>query len=385
MSIKLIHTCDWHIGETSSIPINKQVKNVPTPVNIRTIDTFKRIRSMVEYAIANKISYFIIAGDVYNKPVVSMYLKKWFAKYISKLLKNNIKVIIIIGNHDSDGNVNAFSDIKELLNDTSGLYIIDSGKTIHTKHFKFFCIPYISGEDYKSYTRDIKNQRDFDKKNVLVGHLGVEWAVVGKDQIALPGDVGIKYLKGYDYVALGDYHINQKVGDEKTKKANEIWYAGSIIRLNMSEPEKKYFNVVTFGKNSKLPKIERIELPDRNYITRETTLSLMKKAVRTKRIELPINKGDVVKFKCQAKAVDAIQIEEKYLKLIYKKFKPIYASIDWSYSKAGKEKTEGYKSSIDPIKAMELYIRRNNLNIDVKKLMELHEMIVRKYGEGRWE
>ena len=183
--IKLLHTGDWHIGKASQIPINRQVKNVTSPVNIRIIDTYKKIKLMVNYAIDKNINYFVIAGDIYDSPMASMYLKKWFAKYIRKLLNHNIEVIIIIGNHDSDGNINAFSDVKELVKNSKGLYIYDRYQTFETSKIKFHCIPYISDLNYIKHIKDVREDINLLKFNVLIGHFGIEGAVVGTKQIPL--------------------------------------------------------------------------------------------------------------------------------------------------------------------------------------------------------
>lgn len=390
MKIRALHSSDWHISETSTVPVNVQLKNMPTPVNVRTSDTFKRIRMMVDYALEHHIKYFIIAGDVYDKPITSMYLKKWFSKYISKLIKNNVKVIIVVGNHDSDGNVNAFSDIKELIKDSSGLYIIDKAGVVKTKYINFVCIPYDSAVDANHFLQsdECRKMSDYSKKNILIGHFGALESVIGNTQMssALIAEVEMAGLRGYDYAALGDYHIYQKVGDDRTRKSNEIWYAGSIIRLNMGETEDKYFNVITLDTESyAASSVKSVKLKDRNYLTFGLTYEDMVRYVKSSsaRAEMrySIEPGDVVRFVSKTTPKKALIIEPKFLRLINKIYKPVYSTLKWEYESTQNKRSKGYGLSIVPLKAMERYIKGNRTNLDSDELLRLHKQIVKEYGD----
>lgn len=170
-TIRIIHTADFQIGKASNqIHINKMVKGLNIPVNIRTIDLFKKIKQLFEYCIKEEVHVIVIAGDIFQNHIPKMYLKKWFASLLNKVLSYGKDVILLIGNHDSDGNMHVFADIQEFIdiNKNSHLYIVDKPKVIELcinfQCVSFFCLPYLPpnySESYKDVIfRFMKNQKN---------------------------------------------------------------------------------------------------------------------------------------------------------------------------------------------------------------------------------
>ena len=242
--IKIIHTADFHFSKTSPVPLTTVIDGVPPfPINLRTADAFEKVRKIFKFAVKNKVRYVVISGDVYDTPAPPMWLKSKVARHINYLLSNKIYVIILIGNHDTDGITHTFSDSKELLIDSKYLRIVDEPKVVSFSNgIRFSCLPYIKdGEELKKQLDRLTRLRKekFTYHNVLVAHFGIDTAIVGSKEIALKAYIEPKDLRGWDYVAMGDYHRNQKVGDAKIQLTNEIWYSGSIQRMDMGERENK--------------------------------------------------------------------------------------------------------------------------------------------------
>jgi DNA repair exonuclease SbcCD nuclease subunit len=90
MAIKILFTADNHFGISySSFPKAKQEL-----LNER-VKAFER---MVEYANANEMNYFIIGGDLFDKPNIAEKKIKEIATILEKF--NGDMVVIIPGNHD---------------------------------------------------------------------------------------------------------------------------------------------------------------------------------------------------------------------------------------------------------------------------------------------
>jgi len=369
MSVKMLHTSDFHLSNTSSVKIERSIKHVNVPVNIRTIDAFRKIRTTVEYAIEEGVKYFVIAGDVYDRPTQPMWLKRWFAKYVKMLLKNKIYTIILVGNHDSDGQISAFSDIKEMTFDSKYLYVIEKPCTKDIGSMRFHFVPYLTPDNItlKSAILHAKESRDFKKPNVLVGHFGVNGAIVGANEHVMESDIDPRMLAGFSYVALGDYHKYQKLGEGGLRKANEIFYAGSLQRINMSEPEKKGFNVVTFDSPTNLPIVGFQHIPDRQYLQFKTKYVNYKKMLKMlregKKFKLG---GKTIKKKSIVKLVITVTKEQKLTvstKELNGLFKNIYGTevvmVDYDIRKTKKDRVTGLNVHTDPEEYVKSYMKEN--------------------------
>src|SRR5947208_485605 len=94
MSIRLLHTADWHLG------LEGGPTDPATGLTARVIDVLERIDEVVGYAIAERIDVFVVAGDVFSQPRPSPTLEVLVAEQIRRLAEAGITVVLVAGDSD---------------------------------------------------------------------------------------------------------------------------------------------------------------------------------------------------------------------------------------------------------------------------------------------
>ena len=203
----------------------------------------------------------LIAGDVFDRSVAPTEALRLFDDFLGGLVRRNIEVYIISGNHDSADRL-AFG---ARLMDVSGVHI---SKTYdkHIQRFAFkdaygtvnvFLMPFLKPstvrrfypeEAIETWTDAVRvaighTQIDEMQRNVLLAHQFVTGAqTCESEEINIGGadNVDAEVFNAFDYVALGHLHGAQSVA-QKT-----IRYCGTPIKYSFSEAKhKKTVSVVT--------------------------------------------------------------------------------------------------------------------------------------------
>lgn len=274
---KLIHVADLGFRNLPYGGINPE-----TGLNRRLEDVKRNFAHVKTIAIQEKVKYFVIAGDINEERNPESILIELFSEEIADLIAEDIKVIIIAGNHDVDsakGTSTSISYIKALgLVDT---YVAD----IHPDTFEFedavfHCVPtmYPESVSLTDSTKCLKDNDDLtdhinrninlyqlreDKANILVAHYSLEntFAGLGVDEPVLKIDT----LTKFDYVALGHIHKYEMFSSFKGG------YTGSLFVKDFGEEFEKFFNLVTFklpDKKSSSVKVDikKYPIPERRFV-----------------------------------------------------------------------------------------------------------------------
>ncbi|MFN6943757.1 MAG: exonuclease subunit SbcD [Cytophagaceae bacterium] len=255
MSVKIIHTADWHIG--------KKLHEYSLNEDHRMFMDW--LMQLIE---EEKIDYLLISGDVFDLANPSQESLAIYYRFLAKLSTTDCKAIITAGNHDSPKLIDAPSELLNALEikvignvpaDISELLIPlkdKSGKTIAA----IAAVPYlldrdirkaIEGESYDDrvqavrlgiqnfYARigEVLRKAYSGMLHLAMGHLYVQGVVISDSerQIQIGNLAGVDasmFPSGIHYVALGHIHKAQNVGSDR------IRYSGSPIPLSFSE--KKY-------------------------------------------------------------------------------------------------------------------------------------------------
>ncbi|MGM9969631.1 MAG: exonuclease SbcCD subunit D [Anaeroplasma sp.] len=182
--MKIIHTADLHLD--SSLESNLD----SIKAKERKRELLLNFERLVSYANTNNIEAIIIAGDLFDKPRVSIKTKDYVMDIIES--NRNIDFIYLSGNHDED----VFFNFLEQKPDN--LLIFDSKwKTIN---YKDVDITGISKTFTKSDTMYDLLNLDKNRLNIVVMHGDIE------SEINL---TSLKH-KNIDYLALGHIHKYQK-------------------------------------------------------------------------------------------------------------------------------------------------------------------------------
>jgi exonuclease SbcD len=255
--MKIMHLGDLHLG--------------------RTLGEFDLIQDqeyilneILDIAKRENVDALVMAGDIYDKRIPSEAAVNLLDVFLSRLAKENLKTLIISGNHDSDDRLGFGSSLFEV----SGIYISSrfNGKPEKVVledqegEVNFYLLPFIKASQVRHFYPDDEietyddavravldhTEIDYSKRNVLVAHqfvAGKEDPVTAGSENAATISVGLVEKIGYgvfedfDYVALGHIHSPQQVGCE------HIRYSGSPLKYSLSEVNnEKSVPVITLGK-----------------------------------------------------------------------------------------------------------------------------------------
>ena len=98
----IVHTADLHLGVGNYAPLN------PSTGMSRRIDDFIfAFDQVIDYATQNDADMFLLCGDTFKDPNPNSTVLKMFANRLSRLSRENIQTVIILGNHDARQEVGA--------------------------------------------------------------------------------------------------------------------------------------------------------------------------------------------------------------------------------------------------------------------------------------
>ncbi|MFA5307175.1 MAG: exonuclease SbcCD subunit D [Candidatus Babeliales bacterium] len=299
--MKFIHTADAHFGIENYGKIDAK-----TGIHSRLLDFSRNFEHIVDYAIDNKVDFFLFCGDAYKTANPTPTQQKLLAQHMLRLHAARIPVVIVVGNHDhplSFGKAHALDVFAYLPLD--GFFVFSKPDLItlptasgpvqivgipwplrnhvvthHAHHFKDHheIATYLSekiGEVVSSFAEKI----DPTIPAVLAGHLTVssgifsgseKCAIYGTDPVFMPSQLA---QHAFDYVALGHLHGHQNLN---TSGHPAVVYSGSCERVDFGErKESKGFCVVTIANEGaqKQSTYEFIHLPTRPMIQIEVMLN----------------------------------------------------------------------------------------------------------------
>ena len=184
--MKIIHTADLHFDsklETNLDPVKSKERKR------ELLNTFER---MVDYARLNDVRAIIIAGDMFDKPRISIKTREFVLNLIK--LNPEIDFIYASGNHDEDSFISSIDSI-------NNLYVFDNKwKTINYSDCSITGINYNEVSENYLYDTLFLNK---EVPNIVVMHgpLGSRGNGINVNQLR---------GKGINYLALGHIHKFQK-------------------------------------------------------------------------------------------------------------------------------------------------------------------------------
>ncbi len=209
---------------------------------------------IIEIAKAEKIDGIFIAGDVYDKIYPSAEAVALFDSFLVSLAKEEIRVFVISGNHDSPERI-AFlgqltkkagvylspvyqgkTDVVEMEDEFGKVHIhlLPFIKPVHVRHF----YPEETVTNYTEAMNVVVKNMNLNKtdRNILVAHQFVTGAKRSdSEEISVGGldNIEATVIRDFDYVALGHIHRPQNMGTEK------IRYSGTPLKYSFSESQDK--------------------------------------------------------------------------------------------------------------------------------------------------
>jgi len=259
--IKLIHIADVHIGMENYGRLNPE-----TGLNTRLHDFLDTLDEAVNRAVEEQVDAVVVAGDVYKSRDPSPTHQREFARRVLRLIRANIEVVLVPGNHDTPmatGRATSLDIFRALeLPGVSVIRRISSLRiTTRSGPLQIVALPWLvrshfmADDDRKNLPMaellaDMAGMIDAELQEVcaaldpsipavLVGHAHVFGARVGAERLLTLGNdpmlnASMLDLPNIGYHALGHIHKHQAV----VTGPRPVVYAGSINRVDFSEEDE---------------------------------------------------------------------------------------------------------------------------------------------------
>lgn len=236
-TIRFIHTADLHLDSPF-----KGMTAMPAERLSRLRDsTFTAFSKLIDYALASKPDFVLIAGDIYDGENRSLRAQLKFKEGMDKLNSAGIPVFLSHGNHDHLGgkwtrfelpsNVFAFGRTVEKAQLTvEGHPVSIYGFSYQERHIREKMIDHYPQAD--------------DPDAFHVGMLHGSLAGDETHAVYAPFTKSELLAKQYDYWALGHIHLRQQLHEEPP-----IVYPGNTQGRHRNERGEKGFYEVSLAKN----------------------------------------------------------------------------------------------------------------------------------------
>jgi DNA repair protein SbcD/Mre11 len=337
--MKILHLSDIHMGSGF---VHGRI-DPETGQNTRLQDFVKSLSRSIDRALSEPVDLVLFGGDAFPDATPAPYIQQAFAEQFYRLVKAEIPVVLLVGNHDrhAQGQGGASLSIYRSLG-VPGTIVGDKIEThtITTRSgaIQILTLPWIDRSTL--LTREIAdnlsilevNQLLLDKlqprlegeirqlnpdlPTILLAHLMADNATLGAEKLLAVGrgftiPLAILTHSCFDYVALGHVHRHQNLN-----KTNDpaVVYPGSIERVDFSEEkEDKGFVLVSILPNSP-PK----QFPEPSIAKKFTTnWEFCPLPVRTFRtIKLDVSKSEDPQTAI-LKEIDRVDINDVVVRLIY--------------------------------------------------------------------
>lgn len=241
--MRILHLSDLHLGrslaEFSLIELQQEF-----------------LTQMVGLVSERSIDAVLIAGDVYDRTLPSVHAVQLLNGFLSALVRMNVPVLLIAGNHDSAERLGFLSGVLGMQGvHIAGEYQLGAQPVTLTDEFgpvRFHLMPFFRPGVVRSQAPDRRIETYDDAVRTAVEHLPLDGSernvliahqfVCSAGQMPMQTDSEMPFLGGlelvhadnfdvFDYVALGHLHHPQKVGRDTVR------YSGSPIPYSLSEAD----------------------------------------------------------------------------------------------------------------------------------------------------
>jgi len=273
MSLKIIHTGDWHLGK-------KLFKTSRLPEQQLFLNELKKI------IISKNVDALIIAGDIFDTPYPPSDAIRLFSDFLYDTTESmKCQVYFISGNHDSgrfletvtpfykEKNIHVVGEIRNREIEDLSFKIEKDGSSVDLFMLPFFRsydlinlgklhfpeLETLREEDIGDYllmvlkkTFEKFSSRASGAKLLMTHHLFAGYEASESEQgVGLSGldHIPLSILSdNFDYVALGHIHKKQMLSKENPITV----YPGSPIAFRFSETTKKWLSLVEIDSSSKV-------------------------------------------------------------------------------------------------------------------------------------
>lgn len=222
MSIKLLHTADLHLGHSRFANIHPE-----TGGNHRQQDVLDRFADLIQTALDEGIDAMVISGDFFDsiRPGYNV-----ISYAIRQLMRLEVPVYIIGGNHDTPKRANTISPLQVLSYLPNVYMTYTEPMTCKKPDYTVHMIPYCP--DHAELLSKLQLAKDATKPGVfdiLMLHQSYgDFRGALHDEAIITNDEMSGLEDYFSYIAMGHLHASYQNG-------NKVAYSGSLSRLSFNE------------------------------------------------------------------------------------------------------------------------------------------------------
>ncbi len=204
---RLLHTADWQLG----LRLNFVTGEAAARLRAQRFDTIERIAALAQ---EQAVDVVLVAGDVFDDNGVGKDTLQQARDALAAF--GEVPVVLLPGNHDP---ATADSALARLGDCGPGIHVALTGEPLRFGALEVFPCPLASRHQYDDPTAGLPARDDSRAIRVALAHGGVlsfSEAVESANRI----DPDAVIARGFDYLALGDWHGTYRVNAH-------AWYAGA--------------------------------------------------------------------------------------------------------------------------------------------------------------
>ncbi|MFN3190952.1 MAG: exonuclease SbcCD subunit D [Aureliella sp.] len=243
MKHSFIHVADVHLDRPLD-NLRRRGGDLSAKLHESSRQSFART---IDLAISRSVDAFLIAGDLFDGPVRDASAGLWVSSQFKKLLRQNIPVFLIRGNHDA-ANASAHSiqwpeGVTEFATAHPETHLVESANfAIHGQSF-----------GSRTETNDLASKYPSPVSGCFnIGLLHTSLSGSAQHDTYAPTSIGTLENAGYDYWGLGHVHIRS---ESSLSSKCFIGYSGNTQGCHIRESGAKGCNLVTVQDN-KLTNVE---------------------------------------------------------------------------------------------------------------------------------
>jgi DNA repair exonuclease SbcCD nuclease subunit len=251
--VKLLHTADWQLG----LRLNFVGGDAAVRLRAQRFDTVRRI---AELARSRSVDAVVVAGDVFDDNGVGGDTLQQARDALEAF--GQIPVILLPGNHDP---ATPESALRRLFGAgaSGSVHVALAREPIELPGLTLFPCPLVSRHEYDDPAGWLPTHRAGDAVRVVVAHGGA--LNFGESDTPNRIDVAAIIERGYDYVALGDWHGLFEVGPR-------AWYSGAHEATRFKEKHPGHVLLVEIDGPGALPRVEPIRIARSRWLRHEVDL-----------------------------------------------------------------------------------------------------------------
>lgn len=241
---RFIHAADLQLG----LKHRKIIGDKGARARAQRFDTVEKLAALAKEHAAEAV---VVAGDVFDSNAVGPDLIQQARDVFAKF---GCPVLLLPGNHDFYEPQCALQRLVEGQSQLSHVQVLSSTEPITIGSVTYFPCPLLQRHTYKDPTAHLADRQPGDRSiRVAVAHGGVHGFDNDSSELANLIDADSVAAKGFDYLALGDWHSLKK-------HSSRAWYPGAHEATRFKEVDPGYVLLVDIPVGGALPEVASLKV-----------------------------------------------------------------------------------------------------------------------------